>query len=135
MQLEEVSDLIMSPGCDYKYTLSYCPSAEAEQMRELVRDKLSAGESTEQILDYFAGVYGPKVLAQPERKGFYLVAWWFPYFLLFDAVLLVGVVLYVWRKKTTVEPDDSNIGTPSSETSESAMTALLEKEVRKFREE
>jgi hypothetical protein len=25
MQLEEVSDLIMSPGCDYKFTLSYCP--------------------------------------------------------------------------------------------------------------
>ena len=80
MQLEEVSDLIMSPGCGYKYTLSYCPSAEADQMRELVKDKISAGESTEQILDYFAGVYGPKVMAQPEKKGFYLFAWWFPYF-------------------------------------------------------
>ena len=76
MELEEVSDLIMSPGCDYKYTLSYCPSAEADQMRELVKDKINGGESTEQILDYFAGVYGPKVLAQPAKKGFYLVAWW-----------------------------------------------------------
>jgi cytochrome c-type biogenesis protein CcmH/NrfF len=38
-------------------------------MRELVTDKISAGESTEQILDFFADVYGPKVLAQPVKLG------------------------------------------------------------------
>lgn len=135
MQLEEVSDLIMSPGCGYKYTLSYCPSAEADQMRELVKDKISAGESTEQILDYFAGVYGPKVMAQPAKKGFYFVAWWFPYFLLFDIFLLVGVILFVWRKKTA--PEDKNVaaGDGESKALRKDMAELLEKEVREFREE
>lgn len=135
MQLEEVSDLIMSPGCDYKYTLSYCPSAEADQMRELVKDKISAGQSTEQILDYFAGVYGPKVMAQPAKKGFYFVAWWFPYFLLFDIFLLVGVVLFVWRKKTGSENKIVAADNGESETLRKDMEDLLEKEVREFRKE
>jgi cytochrome c-type biogenesis protein CcmH/NrfF len=135
MQLEEVSDLIMSPGCDYKYTLSYCPSVEAEQMRELVKDKISGGESKEQILDYFAGVYGPKVLAQPAKKGFYFVAWWFPYFLLFDVLLLVGVILFVWRKKSATESDIVTENNAKSEPTKKDMEDLLEKEVLKFREE
>jgi cytochrome c-type biogenesis protein CcmH len=135
MQLEEVSDLIMSPGCDYKFTLSYCPSVEADQMRELVKDKINAGENTEQILDYFAGVYGPKVLAQPAKKGFYLVAWWFPYFLLFDLFLLVGLILFVWRGRSKSENKIAAAENVDSETSRKEMTDLLEKEVRSFREE
>jgi cytochrome c-type biogenesis protein CcmH/NrfF len=135
MQLEEVSDLIMSPGCDYQYTLSYCPSAEADQMRELVKDKIGAGENTEQILDYFAGVYGPKVLAQPAKKGFYLVAWWFPYFLLFDLFLLVGVILFVWQGKSKSENKIVAVENVGSETLSNDMADLLEKEVRNFREE
>jgi cytochrome c-type biogenesis protein CcmH/NrfF len=135
MQLEEVSDLIMSPGCDYKYTLSYCPSAEADQMRELVKDKISAGESTEQILDYFASVYGPKVMAQPAKKGFYFFAWWFPYFLLFDIFLLVGLILFVWRKKSASEDNIAIADDDESETSRKDMEDLLEKEVREFRKE
>jgi cytochrome c-type biogenesis protein CcmH/NrfF len=135
MQLEEVSDLIMSPGCGYKYTLSYCPSAEADQMRELVKDKISAGESTEQILDYFAGVYGPKVMAQPAKKGFYFFAWWFPYFLLFDIFLLVGLILFVWRKKSASEDNIAIADDDESETSRKDMEDLLEKEVREFRKE
>jgi len=135
MQLEEVSDLIMSPGCDYKYTLSYCPSAEADQMRELVKDKITAGESTEQILDYFADVYGPKVMAQPAKKGFYFVAWWFPYFLLFDIFLLVGVILFVWRKKSDSDNKIAPAENVESEELRKDMADLLEKEVREFRKE
>jgi cytochrome c-type biogenesis protein CcmH/NrfF len=135
MQLEEVSDLIMSPGCGYKYTLSYCPSAEADQMRELVKDKISAGESTDQILDYFAGVYGPKVMAQPAKKGFYFFAWWFPFFLLFDIFLLVGVILFVWRKKSASEDNIAIADDDESETLRKDMEDLLEKEVREFRKE
>jgi cytochrome c-type biogenesis protein CcmH/NrfF len=134
MQLEEVSDFIMSPGCNYNYTLSSCPSVEAEQMRELVKDKIGAGESTQEILDYFAGVYGPKVLAQPAKKGFYLVAWWFPYFLLFDVVLLAGVILWVWRKKSDTGTDNTTTEDLEPGKSDEKMDALLEQEVRKFRE-
>lgn len=100
MKLEEVTDLLMSPGCNYTYTLTLCPSAEAAQMREIVKDKLRNGETKEQILAYFEKIYGPRVLARPARRGFYSLAWWFPYFLLIDLFALVAVVLHVWRKRS-----------------------------------
>lgn len=128
MELEEVADLIMSPGCDYVYTLTNCPSAQAEQMKELIKDRLAKGESKESILTYFEDVYGPKILAQPSKKGFYYIAWWFPYFLVLDLFLVVGIFLILWRKKTRVKetvPDNVN----------SEIDALLEDEVRRFRED
>ena len=102
---------------------------------KLVKDKISAGESTEQILDYFAGVYGPKVMAQPAKKGFYFVAWWFPYFLLFDIFLLVGAILFFWRKRSDSENKIAAAENVESETLRKDMEDLLEKEVREFRNE
>ena len=127
MELEEVTNLIMSPGCDYIYTLSNCPSATAEQMRELVKDRLANGESKEFILDYFEKVYGPRILAQPSKKGFYFVAWWFPYFLLLDFFILAGVFLFLWHRKSRKKDALSDNMSPEIET-------LLEDEVRRFKE-
>jgi cytochrome c-type biogenesis protein CcmH len=135
MKIQEVTDLIMSPGCNYNYTLSLCPSSEAAQMRELVKDKILRGESRDQILSYFEQVYGPRILAQPARKGFYFVAWWFPYFLLFDAFVLVGVILYVWRKRAMKNLEST--GVASSEMNikaDAELDEILEGEVRRMRE-
>gem|GEM_PF-4915064 len=126
MELEEVTDLIMSPGCDYIYTLTNCPSPQAEQMRELIKDRLRKGESKEEILSYFEKVYGTKILAQPSKKGFYFVAWWFPYFLLLDIFIVVGIFLFLWRRKNKKEETDTAID-PDMET-------ILEDEIRKFKE-
>ncbi len=129
MELDEVADLIMSPGCDYVYTLSNCPSAQADQMKELIKDRLAKGESKEFILNYFEDVYGPKILAQPSKKGFYLIAWWFPYFLVLDLFVIVGIFLIMWRKKARIkEAMPNNDINPE-------IDALLEDEVRRLRED
>ncbi|NOZ69128.1 MAG: hypothetical protein GXP46_07765 [Deferribacteres bacterium] len=127
MELEEVTDLIMSPGCNYTYTLTNCPSAQAEQMRELIKDRLRKGESKEEILSYFEKVYGTKILAQPSKKGFYFVAWWFPYFLMLDIFIVVGIFLFLWRKRNYKKEETDTAVNPDMET-------LLEDEVRKFKE-
>jgi cytochrome c-type biogenesis protein CcmH/NrfF len=134
MKIQEVTDLIMSPGCDYLYTLSKCPSAEAAQMREMVKDKLLQGESQEQILSYFEQVYGPRVLARPAKRGFYFVAWWFPYFILADAFVLVGVVLYIWRRRArNIEGSDKQ-GQGVNSPIDAELDSALEAEVRKVKE-
>ncbi len=133
MELEEVTDLIMSPGCNYIYTLTNCPSAEAAQMREIVKDKLQRGESKEQILSYFEEVYGPRVLAQPKKKGFYFVAWWFPYFLIIDIFVLIGIILFLWQKKgrrRSAVASDSTAPVAEDKDAE----RLLEEELKRFRE-
>ena len=134
MKINEVTDLIMSPGCNYTYTLTLCPSSAADQMRELVKDKLLRGESREQILTYFEQVYGPRILAQPAKKGFYFLAWWFPYFLLFDGFVIVGVILYIWRKREQ-ERSETAADDPANNKIDADIDKMLEEEVRKFREE
>lgn len=103
-------------------------------MRKIVRDKLEAGESKKQILDYFASVYGPRVLAEPAKKGFYFLAWWFPYFLLADVLLIVGIILFFWNKKAKDSQTPLN-GKADLEPEEEEMQGLLEQEVQNFREE
>jgi hypothetical protein len=135
MKLEEVSDLIMSPGCNYLYTLTLCPSAEADQMRKIVKDKLRRGETKEEILAYFEGIYGPKVLARPAKRGFYSFAWWFPYFLIIDIFIVVAVLLYVWRMRARKqEAMGGGIPAGSGQGFGGEEDELLEEEVRRFRE-
>lgn len=98
--IEEISDAIMSPGCDYKYTLSNCPSVQAIELKELIEGKLLAGETKQEILDYLVGLYGVKVLAAPEKKGFYLLAWWVPYFVIADGALILAIMMVYWRKRS-----------------------------------
>jgi cytochrome c-type biogenesis protein CcmH len=65
----------------------------AAQMRDVIEQKVQAGESEGQILDYFVARYGEEVLSEPPKSGFHLTLWWLPV-----AVLLVGglvVVLYL----------------------------------------
>ncbi len=98
--IEEIADAIMSPGCDYKYTLSNCPSVQALELKELIEGKLLAGETKEEILEYLVGLYGVKVLAAPEKRGFYLLAWWVPYFVIADGALIVAIIMIFWRKRS-----------------------------------
>jgi hypothetical protein len=135
MKLEEVTDLIMSPGCSYLYTLTLCPSAEADQMRKIVKDKLRRGETKEEILAYFEAIYGPKVLARPAKRGFYSFAWWFPYFLIIDVFIIVAVLLYVWRRRARKqEAMGEGIAPGSGQGFGGEEDELLEEEVRRFRE-
>ncbi len=136
MKLEEVTDLIMSPGCKYVYTLTLCPSAEADQMREIVKDKLLAGESKDEILFYFKEIYGPRVLAQPAKEGFYFVAWWFPYFLLLDVFLVVGVILVIWRRRAASAAGGAGEAPQTDSIQQTPdIGDIIEEEVTRFRNE
>jgi cytochrome c-type biogenesis protein CcmH len=98
-EIEEIADVVMSPGCDYKYTLSNCPSVQAIELKELIEGKLLAGESKEEIIQYLLDLYGPRVLAAPEKRGFYLLAWWVPYFVIADGALIAALLILFWKKR------------------------------------
>lgn len=54
------------------------PSELAGQMREMVRQRLAAGESPDQVKAYFVSRYGEWVLLSPPTRGFSLLAWVLP---------------------------------------------------------
>lgn len=61
----------------------------AKQMRDTIERKVQAGESNEQIIDYFAARY-PNIMMEPPKSGFTLTLWWVP-----PIVLLIGAVVVV----------------------------------------
>jgi len=73
---QDIAGDLMSPACPGR-TLLNCTSGQAEQWRELVRQKLAQGESKEQILRYFVEIGGEGILAAPPKQGFALTAWLF----------------------------------------------------------
>ena len=64
---QDVAGDLMSSACPGR-TLLNCTSSQAEQWRELIRQKLLQGESKEQILQYFVDIGGEGILAAPPKR-------------------------------------------------------------------
>jgi cytochrome c-type biogenesis protein CcmH len=69
------------------------------QMRGIIREKLAAGESPEQIKSYFVARYGPSILLSPEAKGFTLGVWVMPVVALVLGLVIVLTVLRSWSRR------------------------------------
>ena len=82
--------MLMCPVCPAE-TIDQAQVPLARQMRAIVRQKLSDGETREEILDYFADRYGQSVIGAPPKSGINLVAWILPPVGV-AAALLVGVL-------------------------------------------
>lgn len=89
-QVNAVAKQLYCPVCE-NVPLDVCPTLACAQWRATIREKLEAGWSVQQILDYFAAQYGERVLARPPARGLGLLIWVLP-----PVVVLAGVVV-VWQ--------------------------------------
>jgi cytochrome c-type biogenesis protein CcmH len=85
------------PVCE-NIPLDVCGTQACAQWRELIRLKLSQGESPEEIKAYFVEQYGDRVLAEPPRRGLNWLVYIVP-----PLAVLIGVVFVVramrsWQK-------------------------------------
>lgn len=99
-QWQDVAGDLMSPACPGR-TLLNCTSNQAEQWRELIRQKLAQGESKEQILQHFVDMNGEAILAAPPKKGFALTAWLLPMFVVVNGVVLIIALTRRWARRHT----------------------------------
>ena len=76
-QVNEVARGIFCPVCE-NTPLDVCPTQACADWREVIRTKLSEGESEAEIKEYFLEQYGPRTLAEPPQKGFTLAVWVIP---------------------------------------------------------
>jgi cytochrome c-type biogenesis protein CcmH len=58
--------------------LDACELKACDQMKDVIAIKLSEGEDTQSITDYFVEQYGPQVLGRPTFAGWDLFAWILP---------------------------------------------------------
>ena len=90
-QVNAVAHELYCPVCE-NIPLDVCSTQACAQWRDLIRQKLAAGWSTQKIDDYFAAQYGERVLAVPplQRSFNQLLPG------LIGAGILAGVGLVFW---------------------------------------
>jgi cytochrome c-type biogenesis protein CcmH len=76
-EVNDVAEGLYCPVCE-STPLDVCPTQACADWRELIRTKLTQGETRQEIYDYFALQYGDGVLAEPPRQGANLILWLFP---------------------------------------------------------
>jgi cytochrome c-type biogenesis protein CcmH len=72
-----------------------CPSAT--YIRKSIRTSLAAGQDEQIIMASFVEQYGPKILAEPPREGFFWLGWIMPFVALALGGGLVSYVLWKWK--------------------------------------
>lgn len=87
-EAQRINKLLICPICPSE-TIDQAQVQLAVQMRDIVARKLQAGESEEQILQFFVDRYGESVLAAPPKSGFTLLVWVVPPIGLLGAILLL----------------------------------------------
>jgi len=97
-EAREISYLLMCPVCQGQ-SVAESNSELAKDMRSIIREKLEAGESKEEIINYFVNRYGESILGYPPVKGVNLLLWILPAL----AVVLggIGIGLFLHRSKAT----------------------------------
>lgn len=73
----------------------------ARDLRVLVRERLVAGDSNDQVLDYVHDRYGDFVLLRPPVTGYTALLWGGPFLLL--ALAGIGTALYLRQRRRDVE--------------------------------
>ena len=80
------------------------PASLAREMRAVVKDKLRAGESPEQIKAYFVARYGEWILLEPTTKGLNLALYALPVALVVGGLTLVVILVRRWSTPPTPQP-------------------------------
>jgi len=98
-QVNAVAKRLNCPVCE-NVPLDVCETQACAQWRDLIRQKLTAGEKPEQIINYFQATYGDRVLQEPPRQGFTGLVWILPFVGLVAGVAILVVVL----RRMTAQP-------------------------------
>ncbi len=76
----------------------------AHDLRVLVRERLVAGDTDQEVVDYIVERYGEYVLLQPNRDGANLILWYAgPAMALFGLILAIGFIRQQSRRRASGE--------------------------------
>jgi len=101
--VRQISAELRCPVCQ-GLSVADSPSRMADQMRDLIRERLEAGESPEAVKSYFVERYGEWILLAPKREGFNLLVWILPFVGLVGGAAGLYGVLRRWKKRSGAAP-------------------------------
>jgi cytochrome c-type biogenesis protein CcmH len=90
-----VAAMLRCPVCQGE-SIQESPSELAQQMRAVVRERLKAGETPEQVKAYFVSRYGEWILLEPRMTGLNVIIYVLPVLLVVGGLLLVVFLVRRW---------------------------------------
>ena len=126
--VNRVAKQLYCPVCP-NTPLDVCETQACQDWRELIRQKLSTGESDQQIVNYFVAQYGQRVLAQPTAKGLNLLVWLMPAIALIAGLAALVVILRSWAARRVARAPVS-ISAPAPDELPAEYVARVERELQ-----
>ena len=83
----------------------------SREMQALVRERLVAGDTPDEVKEYFVSRYGEWILLEPQRRGINWLVWGLPFVVLISGAVLAFTLLRRWAAST---PDDESAGESSA---------------------
>jgi cytochrome c-type biogenesis protein CcmH len=102
-QINAIAKDLWCPLCN-GVRLDNCELQACIQMKEVIAQKLMAGEGKEQINAYFVQQYGDVVLGAPAGEGFNTLVWVLPALVALLAVGWLAFALRSWTRKPKPAP-------------------------------
>lgn len=94
---DEIEKEVMCPVCGTRLDLSHSPAAN--QIRDFIDEKRTAGWTKQQVKDALVAQFGQRILASTPTEGSGLFAWLVPLAVGVGGIAVaVGLVL-VWRRR------------------------------------
>ena len=125
-EVNAIAKQLYCPVCE-NIPLDVCPTQACAQWRELIREKLTAGWSEDEIKTYFVAQYGDRVLAQPPASGLNWLVYIIPPLAIIVGVYILYRALRAWRQP----PEDEIEEKQPSEAVDDDYVARIEEELRK----
>lgn len=107
-EVNAVARELYCPVCE-NIPLDVCPTQACAEWRELIRLKLAAGWTPEQVKQYFAEQYGDRVLSVPPARGFNWLVYIVP-----PLAILAGVYALLRRFAYWKKPPVSDLGSSTT---------------------
>lgn len=104
-----VARQLLCPVCAGQ-TVAESDAAVAGEMRAIIRQKLLAGETPDQILRYFVAEFGEGVLAEPPRRGLSLVLYIAPMLALSLGFVIAAAAIRRWTAHAPSGPHGPRAG-------------------------
>ena len=119
-QMIRIAERLQCPICQGQ-SVAFSNSPLAGEMRRLVLEKLQAGESEAQIMQYFVDRYGVNILRDPPWQGLNFWLWVTP-----AVGIVVGVVGLIWALRRMAKAQQLAAATQTS----NASAPLLDPDVQ-----
>jgi cytochrome c-type biogenesis protein CcmH len=115
---------LVCPVCETTLDQSNAPIAQ--RMKAVIRARIAAGDSEQEIKDALVAQFGTKVLAEPPGGGFGLLAWLLPLGALLGGALVVALLIRTWSRRRPPRPE------PPDERLDPQLERLVDDELARF---